>query len=425
MIILIISLIILVLIGIPIAYSLGISGVLYFLVHHPDLLLVVPQRIFAGFNNPAMLALPLYLSMGLLMNSSGITAKLIDFCDLIVGRLKGGLGCVNVVTSMIFGGLSGSSAADTASVGAVLIPEMVKKGYDKKFAAGITVASSTMGVIIPPSIPVVIYCYIAEQSVGKTFLAGVIPGVLVAIFQTIMCIYLSYKRNYPVGKRNYAFKEKIIIIRNSLTALVLPFFVVGSIVMGVATVNESASFGVVYTLIVGFFIIKGLKVKMLPKIFFNAIRFSSTIMIIIATSQLYIWVLSLEMIPQKITALVLSLSLSPGSMLSVMMIIMLIVGSFMDLSPALILLTPVFLPAAVAMGISPTQFGSLLVASLAIGLVTPPVGVCLNIASAISKLGIIEIFEGAWPFLLCNVIVLLLICYIPAITLFIPSLFFH
>jgi len=425
LIILIVSLIILVLIGIPIAYSLGISGVLYFLVHHPNLLLVVPQRIFAGFNNPAMLALPLYLSMGLLMNASGVTAKIIDLCDLIVGRLKGGLGCVNVVASMIFGGISGSSASDTASIGAVLIPEMVKKGYDKKFSAGITVASSTMGVIIPPSIPVVIYCYIAEQSVGKTFLAGVIPGVLVAIFQTIMAIYLSYKHNYPVGKRSYAFKEKIIIIRNSLVALVLPFFVVGSIVMGVATVNESASFGVVYTIIVGFFVIKGLKIKMLPKIFFNAIRFSSTIMIIIATSQLYIWVLALEMIPQKITALVLSLSLSPGSLLSVMMIILLITGSFMDLSPALILLTPVFLPAAVAVGVSPTQFGSLLVASLAIGLVTPPVGVCLNIASAISKLGIMEIFEGALPFLICNVIVLLLMCYVPAITLFVPSLFFH
>jgi len=425
LIILIVSLIILVLIGIPIAYSLGISGMMYFLVYHPDLLLVIPQRIFAGFNNPAMLALPLYLSMGLLMNDSGITAKIIDFSDLIVGRFKGGLACVNVFASMIFGGISGSSASDTASIGAVLIPEMVKKGYDKKFSAGITVASSTMGVIIPPSIPVVIYCYIAEQSVGKTFLAGVIPGVLITISQIIMAIYISHKRNYPTDKRNYTFKEKIIIIRDSLIALILPVFIVGSIAMGVATVNESASFGVVYAIIVGFFVIKGLKVKMLPKIFFKAIKFSSTIMIIIATSQLYIWVLALEMIPQKITALVVSLSLSPGSLLSVMMIIMLIIGSFMDLSPALILLTPVFLPAAVVAGISPTQFGSLMVASLAVGLVTPPVGVCLNIASAISKLDIIEIFKGALPFLLCNVIVLLLICYIPAITLFIPSLFFH
>lgn len=425
MIILIVSLIILVLIGIPVAYSLGISGVMYFLVHHPDLLLVVPQRMFAGFDNPTMLALPLYLSMGLLMNDSGITTKIIDFCDLIVGRLKGGLGCVNVVASMIFGGISGSSASDTASIGAVLIPEMNKKGYDKKFTAGITVASSTMGVIIPPSIPVVLYCFIAEQSVGRVFLGGVIPGVLVAIFQTAMCVYISYKRNYPTNKRNYTFKEKVIIIRNSLLALILPFFVVGSIVAGIATVNESAAFGVMYTLIIGFFVIKGLKVKMLPKILFNAIRFSSTIMIIIATSQLYVWVLSLERIPQKITALVMSLSLSPGLLLSMMMIIMLIIGTFMDLSPALILLTPVFLPAAVAVGISPVQFGTLLVASLAVGLVTPPVGVCLNIASTIAKLDIIQIFEGALPFLLCNVIVLLLICFVPAITNFFPSLFFH
>ena len=425
MIILIVSLIILIVIGIPIAYSLGVSGVIYFLVYQPDLLLVVPQRMYAGFDNPGMLALPLYLSMGLLMNDSGITTRIIDFCDLIVGRLKGGLGCVNVIASMIFGGISGSSAADTASIGAVLIPEMNKKGYDKKFTAGITVASSTMGIIIPPSIPVVIYCYVAEQSVGRVFLGGLIPGVLIAIFQTAMCVYISYKRNYPISKRNCTFKEKVIIIRNSLLALLLPFFVVGSIVAGITTVNESASFGVMYALIIGFFVTKNLKTKMLPKILFKAIIFSSAIMIIMATSQLYIWVLSLERIPQKVTAFIALLSLPPGLLLFMMMIILLIIGTFMDLSSSIILLTPVFLPAAVALGISPVQFGSLLIASLAVGLVTPPVGSCLNIASAISGLDILKIFNGALPFLLCNIIVLLLMCFIPAVTTFFPNLFFH
>jgi tripartite ATP-independent transporter DctM subunit len=418
------SLFLLLIIGVPVAWSLGVSSLLYFLIHNPSLLLVVPQRIFAGFDNMPMVALPLYILMGMVMNDSGLTAKILDICDLLVGRLKGGLACINVLDSMFFGGISGSSAADVASLGAVMIPAMKKRGYDVEFIAGITAATATMGIIIPPSIPMLLFATIAEQSVGKMFLGGVIPGVLVAVTQLAMCLFISYRRDYPQDKRKYTVWQAIRVTYSSLGALLLPVFVVGSVVMGVATVSESAACGLAYALILGLFITKGLKIGSLPKIFLVAMKMSATVMVVIACSQLYIWVLSMEKVPELVTRTVSSLQLSREPLLIVMMVVMLIVGTFMDVSPAIMLLTPVFLPAAMAVGVEPVQFGALLVAGMAVGMVTPPVGTCLNITAALANLDIVRIFRGALPFLLCNVFVLILICLVPAVTTFIPSLFF-
>lgn len=418
------SLFLLLIIGVPVAWSLGVSSLLYFLIHNPSLLLVVPQRIFAGFDNMPMVALPLYILMGMVMNDSGLTAKILDICDLLVGRFKGGLACINVLDSMFFGGISGSSAADVASLGAVMIPAMKKRGYDVEFTAGITAATATMGIIIPPSIPMLLFATIAEQSVGKMFLGGLIPGVLVAVTQLAMCLFISYRRDYPQDKRKYTVWQATRVTYNSLGALLLPVFVVGSVVMGVATVSESAACGLAYALILGLFITKGLKIGSLPKIFLDAMKMSATVMVVIACSQLYIWVLSMEKVPEFVTQTVAALQLSREPLLIVMMAVILIVGTFMDVSPAIMLLTPVFLPAAMAVGVEPVQFGALLVAGMAVGMVTPPVGTCLNITAALANLDIVRIFRGALPFLLCNVFVLILICLVPAVTTFIPSLFF-
>lgn len=424
MIILLVSLFLLLILGLPIAYALGASSLLYFVVYNSDLLMVIPQRVFSGFDNSFMIALPLYLLMGTLMNDSGLTTRLLDFCTLLVGRLKGGLGNVNVFVSLLFGGISGSSAADAAGLGKILIPEMEKRGYDREFTAGVTVASSTMGVIIPPSIPMIILAATAEQSVGKLFMAGIIPGVLIAITQMLTVTFISYKRNYPQDLTRYSFKERFAIIRTSILALILPVFVVGSIVLGIATVNESAAIGVVYALLVGLVIFKSFSAKSLSKAFLETIITSSTVMVIIATSQLYIWVLSLEQVPQTITMFINDIDLSPTTLLLLIMVIVLIVGTFLDLSPAILILTPVFLPAVMAAGISPIQFGTLLVVGLAIGLTTPPVGMCLNVVSAISGLNILRIFRGAAPLLLCNVFVMLLIIFVPQVTEFLPNLLF-
>jgi tripartite ATP-independent transporter DctM subunit len=422
MIILIVSLLLFLILGIPIAYSLGLSGFCYFLVVHPELLPVLPQRLFAGMNSYAMIALPLFVAMGLLMNAGGITTRLIDFSLLFVGRLRGGLGAVNVLASMIFGGISGSSVSDTASIGAVLIPEMKDRGYTAEFASGVTVASSTMGMIIPPSVPMVIYALVAEESVGKLFLGSAIPGIMIGLIMLVITLGISYWKKYPREEIQLSRKEQWIRIRQSFLAAIMPVFVIGSVVLGIATATESAGIGVLYAFIVGVFVIRGLKLKSIPPILKSAIMTSAAVMIIIALSQLYVWILAIERIPELVAAFVTGLNLPAIVIFLCIDAIILLTGTFVDVSPAILLLTPVFLPAVQALGMTAIQFGVILISGLAVGLVTPPVGMCLNVASAISKLGIGRIFKAAVPFLLANAITLVLITVAPALSMWLPGL---
>ncbi len=422
MIILIVSLLLFLVLGIPIAYSLGLSGFCYFLVVHPELLPVLPQRLFAGMNSYAMIALPLFVAMGLLMNAGGITTRLIDFSLLFVGRLRGGLGAVNVLASMIFGGISGSSVSDTASIGAVLIPEMKDRGYTAEFASGVTVASSTMGMIIPPSVPMVIYALVAEESVGKLFLGSAIPGIMIGLIMLVITLGISYWKKYPREEIQLSRKEQWVRIRQSILAIIMPVFVIGSVVLGIATATESAGIGVLYAFIIGVFVIRGLKLKSIPPILKSAIMTSATVMIIIALSQLYVWILAIERIPELVAAFVTGLNLPAIVILLCIDVIILLTGTFVDVSPAILLLTPVFLPAVQALGMTAIQFGVILISGLAVGLVTPPVGMCLNVASAISKLGIGRIFKAAIPFLLANAITLVLITLLPALSMWLPEL---
>lgn len=422
MLILLGSLLFFLIIGVPIAYSLGLSGFAYFWLVHPELLSILPARFYAGMNSYAMIAMPLFVFMGLLMNSGGITARLIDFSLMFVGRLRGGLGLVNVISSMIFGGISGSSVADTASVGAVLIPEMHKKGYSLEFSSGITVASSTMGMIIPPSVPMVIYAYISEESVGRLFLGGLIPGVMIGFLMLAITVGVSYYKKFPTADVRLTPREKISLTGRAFPALVMPVFVVGTVVLGLATATESAGLGVLYAIFVGLVVLRELKLKVIPKLLRDAIQTSATVMIIIALSKLYVWILALERIPQSLALFVSGLELPVFVILFVVLLVILLVGTFVDVSPAILLLTPVFLPAMKLLGVNGIQFGVILIIGLAMGLVTPPVGMCLNVCSAISKVQIGRIFKAALPFLLANLITLILITYIPALSLWLPSL---
>ncbi|MCK4782912.1 MAG: TRAP transporter large permease [Desulfobacteraceae bacterium] len=422
MILLLGSLIGLLLLGIPIAYSLGLSGSLYFLIHRPELLSILPQRLFSGMDSYLMIALPLFVFMGLLMNQGGLTGRLIDFSMIFVGRLRGGLGLVNVMASMIFGGISGSSVSDTASVGAVLIPEMEKKGYTPQFASGITVASSTMGMIIPPSIPMVIYAFVAAESVGKLFLGGLIPGLMIGIFMMSITLVISMWKRYPVEEMKLSLGEIAIRTRRGVPALFMPVFVVGAVVIGIATATEAAGIGALYALLIGIFLYRGLKLRVLPSLLKEAILTSANVMIIIAFSTLYIWILALEHIPEMVAHLIMGLDLPLFLILLVIACIILFLGTFIDVSPAILLLTPVFLPALEALGISPIQFGAILISGLAVGLVTPPVGMCLNVASAISKLEIGTIFRAAMPFLFANVVTLIIVTLVPAVSTWLPAL---
>ena len=422
MVVLLSSLFIFLAIGVPIAYSLGLSTTLYFLIFNNQLLQVMPQVLFAGMDSYTLIALPLFILMGQLMNESQITSRLIDYCLIFVGKIRGGLGLVNVISSMLFGGISGSSVSDTASIGSILIPEMKNRGYPEDYAAGLTVASSTMGMIIPPSIPMVLFAVTAQESVGRLFLGGVIPGILVGLLQLLITAWISKKNSYPRENRNVSLKIILKMTIKYSYILFMPFFVVGSVIFGIATATESAALGVFYALIIGGFLIKSLSLKKINSALKSSVLTSAKIMIVIAFSKIFIWVLAYERIPDGLSEMITGLGLQPTSMLLLFIIIILIAGTFIDVSPAILLFTPVFLPSIVDMGISPILFGVVLVIGLAVGACTPPVGNCLNVCSIITGLSIGKIFKGAAPFLVANIITLFLIVIFPNIVVWLPKI---
>jgi len=431
--ILLLSLLVFLFLGVPIAYSLGLSALCYFVVHEPGLMVVMPQRLMAGMDSYALIALPLFIFMGQLMNASGITRRLIDYCMLLVGRFRGGLGLVNVSSSMLFGGISGSSASDTASIGSILIPEMKRRGYPEDFAAGLTVASSTMGMIIPPSIPMVLFAVTAQVSVGKLFMAGVIPGLMVGVFQVVFTLWISARKNYPKEDAEFDLRKLLIETGRSAYILLLPVFVVGAVVFGVATATESAGLGVFYAIVIGCFLTRRLTRAEFIKALRQSILTSAKIMIIIAFSKLFIWILAYERLPDGLAEMVKGFDLSLFWLMMLMIVIILLAGTFIDVSPAILLLTPIFLPMVIEVGAphlahyevddpASILFGVVLVVGLAVGACTPPVGNCLNVCSVISGLGIGTIFRGALPFLAANVLTLVMIVFFPSLVLWLPSI---
>ncbi|WP_420398167.1 TRAP transporter large permease [Nioella sp.] len=415
------ALFLLLVIGVPIAYALGLASLAYFMIEAPFGTGFVIQRFFAGINNYPLVSLPFFILMGLVMNSGGITQRLLDLSTFFVGRMKGGLGLVNVLGSMIFGGISGSSASDTASIGSVLIPEMERRGYPRSFAAGITVASSTMGMIIPPSVPMIIYAIAAEESIGRLFLGGIIPGIMVGLLQLVIVWRIAKARDYPTEAVPFTLKEALRQARRSAAVVIMPVLIVGSVVFGFVTPTETAGTAAVYGLIIGFFLVGFTVIKDLPGAMRNAIIMSAKIMMIIAFSQVFITVLALERVPDQLADFVEGLGLDATTFLLVSAVLILLAGTFIDVSPAILLLTPVLLPVAQNLGVSGVHFGVVLVSGLAVGACTPPVGNCLNVCAAICRLPIGQIFLGAAPFLMANVVVLGLLCVFPELVLWIPD----
>jgi len=416
------SLSVLILLGMPIAYSLGVSAVLYFLIYQPGLTGILPLRIFAGADSYAMIGLPLFVLMGLLMNKGGLTKRIIDFGMIFVGRMRGGLALVNVLASMLFGGISGSSVSDTASIGAILIPEMTAKGYKKTTATGITVASSTMGMIIPPSIPMVIFAVASGASVGRLFLAGALPGMMIGFLMMGIAVLLAYKQKWPHNPVAFTPKELADRSLKALPALLMPLAVVGTIIFGIATPTEAAGMGVLYAFIVGFFIHRELKLRVIHHLIKESILISAAIMIITTFSRLYTWILVNEHVPGMLSNFLLSLHVPNPVILLLFAVLLFFVGDFVDVGPAILLLTPILLPAFVNIGIDPIQFGTVLIVGLAIGLATPPVGQCLNVANKIAGLELTETFVAASPFLLANGLTLVLVCVVPQLSLWLAGM---
>jgi tripartite ATP-independent transporter DctM subunit len=409
--------------GVPIYAGLGLASILYLWFSNPDFVVMLPERVWSGMDSYMMIALPLFILAGELMNRGGITRRVIDFSLHVVRPIRGGLGEVSVVASMIFGGISGSSVADTSAIGSVMIPAMQDKGFSPKYATGLVVAASTMGMIIPPSIPMVTYSMVSGASIGALFMAGLVPGVLIGLFQLVAVFFYKRANGLDHLERDTVHRAGFWQTgREGLLALIMPLIIIGTISFGVATASESAAIAVLYSLVIGFFVFHELKLRDLPEALHRTFIASSTVMIIIGFSMIFGWVMAMEQVPDAIAQMFMNAELGRGTVLLLLDLFILFIGCFLDVTPALLLITPIMIPVLKHYGVSEVQFGAIMICGTAIGLVTPPLGMCLNAANKISGLSIWDIFVAALPFLICNLIVLLLVTYVPAISLYLPAL---
>ena len=410
-------------IGVPVAFSI-VAALMYFMAvgAFPYNVRIVATQMFGGLQSYPLLAIPLFILAGELMNESGITSRIIAFTTIIVGRLRAGLALVNIWASVIFAGLSGSAVADTSAIGRVFIPEMEKRGYPRDFAAAITAASSVIGPIIPPSIPVIIYALIVTGvSVPGMFLGGVVPGILLAIFLSVYVMIFAGDYEKPDPQTTAGVKRTILI--QGIIPLLMPIFVVGSILFGIVTPTEAASFAVAYALVVGLFLFRELKWSDLPKIFANSMRDSAVIMIVMATVSAANWLMTYNRIPNIITDFALTFMTAKWMFLVSSMILFLFIGLFLEGIAAMLVLVPILHPIAVSMGIDPTHFGILVVFNLMIGLITPPMGLCLFVADSVANVGLGRLTRQIVPLFFVELLVLIIISFVPVTVLGLPHLF--
>lgn len=417
---LLLGLIVFAAIGVPLAFAIGASCISYMSVSTPMFLSMIPQRVWNGVYSELMIAMPLFMLAGELMNVGGITNRIINFCMAILKPIRGGLGEVNIVASMIFGGISGSSVADTSALGSILIPAMEKKGYPSDASAGITVASSTMGMIIPPSTPMVVYSMVSGGSVGALFMAGAVPGILIGLTQLVLVYIISARKGWHPAREKFVARDFWKAVLAGIPALLMPLFIIVCVSTGVCTASESAGVAVLYSVIVGFLIYRELRWADIWTALKKTLISSSSIMIIIGFTQIFTWMLTMGNVPQIVAGFFMSLNMPYWGVALVFDILILVIGTFIDVSPAILLLTPIMLPVMNSYGFSTLQFGAMMITGLAIGLVTPPVGMCLNACNKINRMPIIDIFKGALPYVICNIIVLVAISVFPALTTTLP-----
>ena len=420
---LVILFVVMVAIGVPISFALGVVSftVIFAMPDIPNT--VVFTKMFNGLNSFTLLAVPLFILAANLMNEGEITEKLIDCCNALVGRFRGGLAYGNVLVSMVFAGISGSSQADTAGVGKILIPSMEKDGYDKGTSVGVTAASSTLGSIIPPSITMVVYAGIANVSTGALFMSGMVPGILLGLAMMFVIKLNSVKKNFPKGEA-VALKDVARQVGQSLPALLTPIILIGGIVSGLFTPTESAAVACIYALIVGIFFYRTIKVKNLPRILIETMKLSSLSLFALATANALGELLSYYQLNVFVQQFFVNMAGGKLVFLLVVVVFFMFVGTFMDAVPAMILFVPIILPSATSLGISPIILGLIIIVTLALGLVTPPYGLCLLIASSISGITIEDAFKGALPYFLSSLVVLLLLVLFPDLWLAIPATLF-
>lgn len=401
--------------GVPVAFSLGLSSLVYFIGNDMSLYMFA-QRFFAGLNSFTLLCIPGFVFAGSLMNQGGITERLIGFCNKIVGHITGGLAIANVVASMLFAGISGMALADTVSVRGVLIPSMKKEGYDADFSCAVTAASSCIGPIIPPSVPMIMAATMTGLSVSKMFVAGMVPGILMGLGMIFVSWYISKKRHYPKAERRSTLKEVLVSAKESFFAILMTLIILSGICFGFVTPTEASILAVVYGIFVGFFIYKELTIPRLIESMKSTVTSSAGIMVLVGMANVFAYILTKEQIPQMVADAMLSLTSNKYIILILINLLLVFVGMFMETIAAILILFPVLLNLVLMVGVDPIQFGVMVVLNLVLGLCTPPVGVCLFAATNIGETKLTGVVKELIPYLISNFIVLGLVTFVPFLT---------
>ncbi len=414
-------LIFLMLFNVPIAICTGMASIVGIVMSDGISYMTFVQRMYVGMDSFTLIAVPLFMLCGRFMALGGITKDLLGLANALVGRFRGGLAYVNIVASMFFAGITGSAAADTASIGGILIPTMIDKGYDADFSVAVTATSSTIGVMIPPSIPMVVYGVAASASIGKLFMGGIIPGILVGFALMAVSFFYARKRGYP-AEPALSRRETIRDILRGLPAMLTVVIILGGIISGVFTPTEAAGVAAVYSFLLGKFMYHELRFRDIPNIMLEVSVSTGTVVLMIATASSLAWVFAQQNVPAMISGAILGLTDNKVILLLLINLLLLFVGTWMDLSPAVMVFVPILLPIVTALGMDPVHFGVIMVINLAIGLFTPPVGVCLFLACGIGKISISDSIKAFLPFFAAMIAVLMLITYCEPLVMFLPNL---
>ncbi|WP_409161324.1 TRAP transporter large permease [Pectobacterium sp. B2J-2] len=421
--ILIASLAVLLAVGVPVAYAVGLSAIVgAFWIDLP--LEAVMIQITNGVNKFSLLAIPFFILAGAIMAEGGIARRLVSFAYIFVGFIRGGLSLVNIVASTFFGAISGSSVADTASIGSVMIPEMEKKGYPRDFSAAVTASGSVQAILTPPSHNSVIYSLATggTVSIASLFIAGILPGLLLSLTMMVMCVGFAHRRGYPKGER-VPFRQALKIFVDTLWGLMTVVIIMGGILSGIFTATESAAIACLWSFFVTMFIYKDYKWSELPRLMYRTVKTVTIVMILIGFASAFGAIMTYMQLPARITEFFTSISDNKYIILMWINIMLLLIGTLMDMAPLILILTPVLLPVALSLGIDPVHFGMIMLVNLGIGLITPPVGSVLFVASAVSKQKIEQVVKAMLPFYCGLFMVLMLVTYIPAISLWLPKFF--
>ena len=413
----------LLLIGLPVFFGLlAAPGLLLYLNCQERDITLLYRNVYNGIDSFPLMAIPFFMLAGELMNRGGITMRLVEFSQAFMGHLRGGLAHVNVLSSMLFAGLSGSAVADTSALGSMLIPAMEKQGYSRKFAAAITAASSVIGTIIPPSGIMIIYAYVMGESVAALFLAGVIPGAMVGIGLMLMVKFMANKYDFPIATNKYTWPERGKASLKAFFPLLTPVIILGGILGGIFTPTEAAAVAVAYALFIGIFVLRSLKISDLSGVITRAGITSSVVLLLVGAAMAFKTVVSLSHAPEQLAAFILTLTSNPLLLLFLINILLFIVGMFLDAGPAIIILGPILGPIFINLGIDPIHFAIIMSVNLTVGLATPPMGLVLFVASAVSGERVEAIAKAILPFLAVEIVVIFLITYIPALSMTIPRL---